>query len=154
MTYRSPVRVLLLSIVTLGLYIIFWLFETSREMRQKGITLPSVWLFATPLLAEVVLIVLTTLISLPLKQGSTAFNVVNLVLFPVLVLIGVLAIIPLVLWWFWKYCAGVQVVTNGRLTQGSAFALFCILSVFGVGFLYPMVVQNYYNSSTPQSTLA
>ncbi len=49
MTQRSPGSVFLLSVVTLGLYEIFWTIATKDEMVQKGADIPTAWLLLVPL---------------------------------------------------------------------------------------------------------
>jgi hypothetical protein len=47
--YRSPVAVILLSIVTFGIYAIVWVFKTTREINSLGATIPTPWLIFIPL---------------------------------------------------------------------------------------------------------
>src|SRR5260221_9865286 len=43
-------------------------------------------------------------------------------------------LIPFVnIWWYWKYSAGVEKVTNKGLSQGVAFLLVWLLSIIGFG---------------------
>ena len=146
MTYRNPVKVILLSVFTLGLYILYWLFVTGKEMKQKGINLPSIWVFALPFGASISLLFFVSVISLFLDSNSGTYNFVNLILFPILTMVLITLVIPLMIWWFWKYCGGIQIVTNGRLSQGTAFLIWLLLSLFGGAVVWPMIVQNYYNS--------
>ncbi len=49
MTNRSPVIVLLLSLITGGIYSLFWLYWTKEEMRRKGNNdIPTFWLIWIP----------------------------------------------------------------------------------------------------------
>ncbi|HTE58139.1 MAG TPA: DUF4234 domain-containing protein [Verrucomicrobiae bacterium] len=146
MKYRNPVIVILLSIITLGIYILYWLYDTRKEMVQKGIKLPAVWVLLVPIPVSIAHVLLTSFVSLFLNEASGAYHLVNLVLFPILATLVVCSIIPLTLWWVWKYCAGVQAATNGHLTRGAAYKVFCLLFLFGIGFLWPMIIQNYFNS--------
>jgi hypothetical protein len=50
MTRRSIVAVVLLSLVTLGIYAMVWLVKTKREMLASGATdIPTSWLLVVPL---------------------------------------------------------------------------------------------------------
>jgi len=49
LTQNSPVKVLLLSIVTLGIYAIIWLARTRGEMVARGAGIPTTWLIIIPL---------------------------------------------------------------------------------------------------------
>lgn len=49
MTKRSVVSVILLSIVTLGIYMIVWNVKTKREMVSAGADIPTCWLLIVPI---------------------------------------------------------------------------------------------------------
>lgn len=50
MTPRSPIVVLLLSFVTLGLYALIWNIQTKNELnRAYGAKIPTAWLLLVPI---------------------------------------------------------------------------------------------------------
>jgi Domain of unknown function (DUF4234) len=49
MTQRSPLSVFVLSIITLGIYSIFWFVKTRREMVARGADVPTSWLLIVPI---------------------------------------------------------------------------------------------------------
>ncbi len=49
MTRRNPLGVLFLSIITLGIYTIFWAVWTKNEMNAKGAQIPTAWLIIVPI---------------------------------------------------------------------------------------------------------
>ncbi|MCL5773426.1 MAG: DUF4234 domain-containing protein [Firmicutes bacterium] len=49
MENRSPVLVLLLGVITFGIYGIYWCVVTRTEMCNKGADIPSAWLIIIPL---------------------------------------------------------------------------------------------------------
>jgi len=49
MTNRNPWGVLLLPMVTFGIYGIVWLVKTKEELKAKGSDIPSAWLLIVPL---------------------------------------------------------------------------------------------------------
>ena len=52
-----------------------------------------------------------------------------------------LLIVPIIgFWWLWKYCEGVEKVTNGKLSGFGMFLLFVL-----VGFIAPSVIQSAFN---------
>lgn len=58
-TKRNPFLVLLYSIITLGVYFIYWLVITTNELKEKTDTAPNPWLivlFAIPYVGIVVFI--------------------------------------------------------------------------------------------------
>jgi uncharacterized membrane protein YphA (DoxX/SURF4 family) len=51
MSRRSIAAVLLLSIVTLGIYGLVWFVQTKKEMKSQGADIPSAWLIIIPLVS-------------------------------------------------------------------------------------------------------
>ena len=49
MTHRDPITVVLLPIVTLGIYYLFWYVTTKDEMNAKGANIPTAWLLIIPI---------------------------------------------------------------------------------------------------------
>ena len=49
LTQRSPVNVLVLSIVTFGLYGLYWFVQTKSEMNAMGAQIPTAWLIIIPI---------------------------------------------------------------------------------------------------------
>jgi hypothetical protein len=47
--YRSPVAVIILCIVTFGIYAIYWTFKTKDEINSQGATIPTAWLVFVPI---------------------------------------------------------------------------------------------------------
>ncbi len=46
---RNIVAVYLLSIITLGIYLIYWLVQTKKEMNGLGAKIPTAWLIIIPI---------------------------------------------------------------------------------------------------------
>ena len=49
MRHRSPIAVLLLPIITLGIYYLVWYVTTKNEMNAKGADIPTAWLMIIPI---------------------------------------------------------------------------------------------------------
>jgi hypothetical protein len=49
MTNRSVVSVIVLSIITLGIYSIVWTVKTKGEMVRQGADIPTSWLLIVPI---------------------------------------------------------------------------------------------------------
>ena len=49
MTQRSVATVILLPLVTFGIYAIYWYVSTKNEMNQRGADIPSAWLLIVPI---------------------------------------------------------------------------------------------------------
>ncbi len=95
MQHRDPIMVILLSIITLGIYSLFWYVATKNEMNTKGAQIPTAWLIIIPF--------------------------VNI-------------------WWYWKFCEGVEVVTNKGMGVAVAFLLLWLLGIIGQA-----IIQNELN---------
>lgn len=49
MTKRSPIAVFVLSIITLGIYALYWLVRTKTEMNSSEAGIPTAWYLIVPL---------------------------------------------------------------------------------------------------------
>ncbi len=47
-TKRSLIKIYLLGIVTLGIYFIYWMVMTKRELNELGAEIPTCWLLIIP----------------------------------------------------------------------------------------------------------
>lgn len=48
MKYRNPVMVLVLSIITIGIYSTIWLVKTKNALNTQGANIPSYWQMFLP----------------------------------------------------------------------------------------------------------
>lgn len=90
MKNRSPLAVVLLTLVTFGIYGIYWQVSTKIEMVEKGADIPTAWLIIIP--------------------------VANL-------------------YWAYKYCMGVEKVSNGKMSGVMALVLMLVLGVVGMAII-------------------
>lgn len=86
MTLRHPVSTILLTIVTFGIYELFWLVRTKTEMNSIGAEIPTALLLLIPLAN---------------------------------------------IYWIWRFCCGVEHVTDRRMTAAVAFLLYFFLNIIG-----------------------
>ena len=138
MKKRNPFLVLLLSIVTLGIYALYWLYITRKEILQYAENKNAIWPVAY-LLAPILAIVIIFPLAL-LNQGDSPVNkAVQALVF----LVGAAAIIgslviPFI--WFYKYSK-----TTGEVTKGlegiTLFILLIILSMFAATIVWQVLVQ-------------
>jgi len=47
--HRSPVAVIILSIITFGLYALYWTVKTKGEINSLGAKIPTAWLIIVPI---------------------------------------------------------------------------------------------------------
>lgn len=90
MQHRNPIMVILLSIITFGIYGLVWYVTTKDQMNAKGAQIPTAWLLIIP--------------------------VVNF-------------------WWLWKFCQGVELVTNKEMGAGVAFLLIFLIGSIGMAII-------------------
>jgi hypothetical protein len=99
-TKRSPGTVLILTIITLGIYGLVWFVKTKNEMVSAGADIPTAWLLIVP--------------------------IANL-------------------YWMWKFSAGVEHVTGGKMSGVMAFI--CILLLNQIFFIGTLVIQSELNKA-------
>ena len=46
---RDPIMVLVYTFLTCGLYMLYWLYETSKELTELGAELPTIWFIFIPI---------------------------------------------------------------------------------------------------------
>jgi hypothetical protein len=145
MKQRSIGKMFLLSIVTLGIYRLYWFDKTRTEMMSlnKAVKIPrTIWLIA-PVLFMVAAMVFFFVAVLGNSDGSgaeqtmTGLQVGALITFYVAVFTAPL----LMAIWLWQYSRGVELVTNEKM--GFATALLILLVVpDGIDIL---IVQESFN---------
>lgn len=143
MKRRSLVTITILSIITLGLYGLYWVFVTRDELVKKGEDVPSPWIFVGPLLALLGIAVLQIIAKFT-GLGDNAQAGIN-VLSALVGFFAVIAVLPLSIYWVYKYSKAVDSVTKGKLDSDTCLAMALVLNVLGFGFIWPIVVQHYYN---------
>ncbi|MFC1978579.1 DUF4234 domain-containing protein [Chloroflexota bacterium] len=105
MKHRDPVMVAVLSVVTIGIYVIVWYVKTKNEMNAMGANIPTAWLIIIPFIN---------------------------------------------LYWLWKYCEGLETVTNKRLTGGTYFLIMFLAGYLGfvASIVVVSITQNSLNKIT------
>ncbi len=46
---RDPVAIIILSIITFGIYALYWTVKTKGEINNLGASIPTAWLFVIPI---------------------------------------------------------------------------------------------------------
>jgi hypothetical protein len=148
MKRRGLLFIFFISIVTLGIYDIYWLFSTRDELVRKGYRIPTPWLMAAPLLGLVFVAILELIIHFAIDSksgdGGLFVTVANLVSVTIGIL-SVTAIIPATIYWLWLYCKAVEYVTKGALGAGFNIFLAILMNLLWLGIFWPMIVQDSLN---------
>jgi uncharacterized membrane protein len=146
MRYRNIVFVIVMSIVTFGIYDIYWVFSTRNELVKKHCNVPSPWLIFAPILGLIGVAFLQIAVHLlAVDNPDASIRVIANVISVFVGIVSVIGIIPLAIYWTWKYSQAVEKVTNKGLTAGFTFAMAMLLTVLGAGVLWPPIVQYQFN---------
>lgn len=150
MKKRNPAAVLLLPIVTLGIYVIYWLYATRKELIARTgdrYSIPPVSLLFAPLLLIVTMVIFLFALSDSNPADTTATLIALLV-----VITAVLAILILPLWWFWKYSQAVVSVVKG-MDLAQMYVLYVVVAwAFGLMPVWMLLVQQELNKVHEHST--
>ena len=145
MQKRSLVKVFLLTIITLGIYELYWLIMTRRDMiRLKAPVPPSILVPFVPLAFGIIAMLSALTIY---SNGRSDMPVALVILLGVFSACSFLAGIILWVNWAWEYSRGVETVTDGHVTQRVAFWLWIAAGFFNAGFVWFLLMQHEYNNS-------
>lgn len=151
MQKRELWKVVVFGLITFGIYTLYWLYKTRQEMVSKGAKIPSILLIFVPFLAIIAVAILQFLVRAMAGDASGGVpdtNIVSRLMNIISILVGmaaIVAMIPLAIYWFYKYCKAVEFVTGGRTSFGFAFWLWLLLSLLSVGFVWPALIQDGFN---------
>jgi cytochrome bd-type quinol oxidase subunit 2 len=141
--YRNIAFVIVLSLITFGIYYLYWLISTQRELKQHGQEVPSVWWMFAPLL----IIIAAILIALAggihgHAAGFAAATIVAIIIGG----IGALILFIYPFFWFYKYCKAVETVTHERTSLLLGYGSWLALHIVGFAWLWPGIIQDGLNS--------
>jgi hypothetical protein len=146
MKKRNPWFAAIMALITFGIYKIYWLITTRRELVQRGAQIPTLWLIFAPLLGLILVIFLQFGLRFALggNNDSTLTSIANILS----VLIGIISIIGLVpafIYWFYKYSKGVEMVTRDQTSFNFCFWWGFVMSIVGLDFVWTGIIQNRFN---------
>ena len=159
MKKRNPFAVYVLSIITFGIYDLYWLVKTKAELNSKTRQhTPSIWLLVSPLLLffiAVIVFVATSKATSPTVTyfGSASPSVNGPSLIGILLFgIASVASAAIPFYWVFKFSKAVNEYTNGKSGTGVTFLLLWTINLIGVA-----IVQDTFNDmidSNPTPELA
>jgi hypothetical protein len=153
MQKRSIAAVIILSLITIGIYTVYWLISTRKELVNRGANIPGLMLLFAPFIVLAAIAALQLILQLGFaitSPGDLPTRTIPHVLeiFTIgLAVLAVLASIPITVYWTYKYCEGAQHATGGRITSGFAFGMWAVLTICSVGFVWPAIMQDAYNKT-------
>lgn len=171
MKKRSPLAVFLLSIITLGIYDIYWLVSTKKVLNQKtSHKIPSVWLLFSPLILIIisyVLLVIGTVNSISNYSTTKTHNGLYAIGL-ILLIVGAISGLVISIVWFFKYSKAVNEYTSGKMSTAVSFLVLFIIHLIGVALIQdafndvaaapaggaPMNPSMPMNSAPPQAPMA
>ena len=53
MKNRSVATVVILSLITFGIYVLVWMVKTKNEMNRQGASIPTAWMMLIPLVGPI-----------------------------------------------------------------------------------------------------
>lgn len=153
MKKRNPLAVILLSIVTLGVYDIYWLVQTKKVLNEKTRHhTPSIWLLCLPVLILIVGYGLLIFSAASPNGGSDEGG--SAVLSLILIVLGFISLFVMSFIWFFKFSKAVNEYTQGKMSTAVSFLLLWILHLIGVAFIqdaFNDMIDEPSNQAQPQA---
>jgi hypothetical protein len=150
MKHREVWKVIIFGLITLGIYDIYWLYATRKEMIALGAKVPRVIIMFIPLFVLLGAMVLT-IIGEAILAHATAENsagpvTVGFNIFVAsIILLSVVALIVIPFIWLYKYCQAVGTVTHGMTGVGLSYFLGLIFGLANVSFIWFGIIQDSFN---------
>jgi len=118
MEKQSLGKLIVLSIITLGIYALFWYISTAKHMRQKGQNVANNWYLFAPIVVALALIVPMIIISVNGAANSgESFGL--MAMFYLLFIVAGFAS----LYWYWTFCVAGEAITGGTVNRWIAVIL-------------------------------
>jgi hypothetical protein len=145
MKQRHVIAVIIFSIITFGIYDLFWLASTKKVLNERTrVHVPSLWLLFSSLLIFIAAFVIE-IIGQVTSQGQASAGV-NIVVI-LASIIGFLALVIVPVWWFLKYSKAIGEYTNGEISTAVSFLLLWLLRFIGMA-----VIQDKFNDMAVAGT--
>lgn len=146
MKRRHVLAVLGLSYVTLGVYTLYWLYRTRRDLlpflpEKKEI--PRLLILLLPWLVVAGLVLTMAIISATistLSGDATSSENWLVAMSVIVVIIGFVAGVVVGFWWFYRYFTALEKVVQGTDAM-LLYTLWIVLTWFGLGPIWILIVQ-------------
>lgn len=132
MKQRNIMAVIFLSIITLGIYDLFWLVSVKKELNAKTtIHTPTLWLLFAPLLLLIGGAIAAGIASAGTSSTATGANITIILIY----MIAILVILPITFYWFFKFSKAVGQYTHGEMNTAITFILLWLLRFIGMAII-------------------
>lgn len=146
MKKRNPYFVAIVSLITLGIYQLYWLIVTKNEMVRKGAKIPTIFLVFAPLLGLLLVAVLQIVVRFAIAgNDDSALKAIANILSVLVGIVSLFALIPFGVYWFYKYCKGVEHTTKKQTSFDLSFWMGIAAWALSVPFIWAGVMQNRFN---------
>jgi hypothetical protein len=151
MKNRSPITVFLLSIITLGIYDIYWLLVTKNELNKRTKQhVPTIWLLIFPLIlfiAGYILLIASGIYSQLLTcYNGSAYGISNecaqanihkgpLVVGSILIKVFGATFFITSLIWFFRFSKAINEFTKGKMSTAVSFLILWLIHLIGVALI-------------------
>lgn len=154
MKRRNPFVVLLLSIITFGIYDLYWLVKTKGVLnRSTKVHVPTIWLILGPAVLSLLLYFVaffTLYNNANLSSSGVSSNTSGLsseahlmVILPIVSGIFLIFVVITSFYWIFKFSKAINEYTGGKMTTGVTFILLWLVHLIGVA-----LVQDAFNDMT------
>lgn len=144
MKHRNPLAVVLLSIVTLGIYDLYWLVKTKTVLNQTtSYHTPSIWLLVAPV-PGLLLGYIGLIGSSSLKTTTNAYGQTQLsngthpgifLIFLAITFIAILIAMAISIFWFFRFSKAINQYTNGKMSTAVTFLVLWLIHLIGVALI-------------------
>jgi len=120
------------SLLTFGIYDLFWLVSVKKELNAKtNVKTPSVLILFAPIGIVFIGAIIGAIATSNVSDKATAANIVTLIVYAV----AIFAFLPIYFLWFFKFSKSVSVYTNGELSTAVNMLLLWMLRFVGMAIM-------------------
>lgn len=144
MKRRHVLAVLGLSFLTLGIYVIYWLYKTRLELLpylEDKKAIPRVLVLFLPIFIVIGIMLFLLVPLMAAMDPYTEPSDASMLLFMLILGLGTLAIFIVSFWWFYKYFKAVEAVTGGNNAM-LMYGLWIVLTLIGIGPVWTLIIQD------------
>jgi hypothetical protein len=132
MKHRNVMAVIFWSLLTLGIYDLFWLVSVKKELNAKtSVKTPSILLLFAPIGVVFIAALIVAMSTGESSDPGTSANALAAILY----IVAMLAFIPIYFWWFFKFSKAVSEYTHGELNTAVNMLLLWLLRFIGIAVM-------------------